>query len=200
MLTPRPRNIALILVVVGGATALALAFGGEIYVSHLLPLYRWCIETCFPHLEVQQLVLNAGRTEHLISLRAVLTAPFYVGAEMLAAGTAVSSATLSSHALLPLTVMLPLSVVAWLFLSLHPKRLVLGGMALLLLITMLDVPFVLVGAMEDMLYSQFAASSSPSLTMRWLYFLNGGGRLSLPVAFTVLLLTFAYRIPVPVTK
>ena len=119
---------------------------------------------------------------------------------MLAAGTAVSSATLSSHALLPLTVMLPLSVVAWLFLPLHPKRLILGGLALLLLITILDVPFVLVGAMEDMLLNQFVANSSPSLTMRWLYFLNGGGRLSLPVAFTVLLLTFAYRIPVPVTK
>ena len=119
---------------------------------------------------------------------------------MLAAGTAVSSATLYSHALLPLTVMLPLSVVAWLFLPLHPKRLILGGLALLLLITILDVPFVLVGAMEDMLLNQFVANSSPSLTMRWLYFLNGGGRLGLPVAATVLLLAFAYRTPVPVTK
>lgn len=181
---------------VGGATALGLAYGGEIYVSHLLPLYRWCIETCFPHLEVQQLVLDAGRTEHLISLRATFAAPFYVGADMLAAGTAVSSATLYSHALLPITVMLPLSVVSLLFLPLHPQRLVLGGLALLLLITMLDVPFVLVGAMEDMLLNQFIANSSPSLTMRWLYFLNGGGRLGLPVAATVLLLAFAYRSPV----
>ncbi len=185
------RNAIIIAVVSLCAITGLFLVTGETCGKLLLPLYRSEIKAIYPFIHIKELLIETTGRDRLITLRAVFNAPQYIGMSRLDIGTTISSSTLLGHALLPFMVMLPLVSAARAILPVSNKRLVLGTLFFLALLTALDVPFVLVGAMEDILQNQFAPGNSPSLMMRWLYFLNGGGRLGLSVAAAIITVSYS---------
>lgn len=191
MQNPDVRNAALVALTSAGALAALFLVAGEACGTLFLPLYRFEIEAIFPFVDIQHLLIDTSGSERLITLQVIFNSPYYVGMNRLAAGTAVSSSTLLGHAFQPLVILLPLVGAAGAIVPTSKKRLVTGAAFSLVLLTALDVPFVLVGAIEDILFNQFAPGNPPSLTMRWLYFLNGGGRWGLSVAAAIVTVAVA---------
>lgn len=185
------RNAVIIALVSLCAITGLFLVAGEACGKLLLPLYHFEIEAIFPFMNIKRLLIDATGRERLITLQTVFNSPYYVGISRLEAGTTISSSTLLGHAFQPLMVMLPLVCAAKAILPISNWRLAIGILLFLVPLMALDVPFVLVGAMEDILLNQFAPGNSPSLVMRWLYFLNGGGRLGLSVAAAIITISTA---------
>jgi len=181
-----PRKAALIVLASVCILATLFLVAGKACGNLFLPLYRFEIEAIFPFMDIQRLLIDTSGREWLITLQIIFNSTYYVGMNPLAAVTVMSSSTLLGHAFQPLMILLPLVGAAKAIVPTSNKRLVLGAVFSLVLLLAVDVPFVLVGAIEDILLNQFAPGNSPSLTMSWMYFLNGGGRLGLSVVAAIM--------------
>jgi hypothetical protein len=61
------------------------------------------------------------------------------------------------------------------------------SLPVLVIVEIMDVPFVLVGSLQDFLLFHMAPEQlSNSLTVKWMMFLNGGGRLALSISSAML--------------
>lgn len=159
---------------------LSLQFGQH-YVEFLLPLYRWEIGGLSPDYRISSLALEDYRGEAVVSLTLEMVRYSVVAGHVLPPGGSISSSTLAGHALQHPLLMLSL-LVAWPATRL-PRRISVLVIAVLflLLVEMLDVPFVLLGSIEDLIMANIAPDST-SFLVAWMNFLNGGGRLALSIA------------------
>lgn len=167
---------------------------GSSYGTLLLPVYRQVIEAVSPGLQVIDLGIAPVRHEMLITLRAALSAPVYVGATVLSPGTVLSSSTLLGHALQHAIIILPVMLAGWLHLKENRGWLLVLSFISLLVVEALDVPLVLLGSMQDLLFSRFAPQRPPGLLVQWMHFMNGGGRLALSISAALLALTAARQL------
>ncbi|MBU1425972.1 MAG: hypothetical protein KKH12_08755 [Gammaproteobacteria bacterium] len=160
--------------------ALSLQFGRQ-YVELLLPLYRWEIGWCAPDYSVQSLAVQESRGEAVVALNVKLMRYTFVAGHLLHPGGDISSSTLAGHALQHALLIFSL-LAAWPA-SGFSRRIALFCLAvpLLLLVEMLDVPLVLLGSNEDIILANVAPTAD-SLLVSWMNFMNGGGRLALPIA------------------
>ena len=159
--------------------ALSLRFGSD-YVGFLLPLYRWEITHLTQDFTIQSLLLGENRGEQVVAL-SLLTRYFVAGNQVIPPDVSVSCSTLLGHALQHPLLMLSL-VIAWPASTLKQRLgYVACALPFLLLVELLDTPLVLLGSAQDVIIANVAPGTG-SLTVDWMNFMNGGGRLALSLA------------------
>jgi len=171
---------------IGGSVTLALLLIGLFYwqgallARPVLKGYAWAIDNFSAYYKLERIELQSTKGEFQIG--AVLTTRHErtIGNQVIPAGLPLSSATLLAHLYQPIVI-----AVFCLFLLPFPTYKVrLAALCLTALgfvpILLLDVPFVLVGAVEDLLLYNLAADQlKQSFLVMWMNILNGGGRFAL---------------------
>lgn len=179
---PRLRQFLLLCL-----SILFLVTTGAIFYQHigqlLIFLYTQTMPLIMPDSwYLVSLELTQQGHEKFISARIETQSTIYIAGQFIPAGLGMNGSTLLSHGLLPLLVMLP-PLFAWSFLS--KQRIIgplLAAFPLLLLVESLDVPFVLVGSLWDILYANFAPDSPLPWQVGAMDLLNGGGRQAISLA------------------
>lgn len=172
-----------------GVAVLALSFLiAPHYVGLWLPLYKQVAGWLLADYRIVELVLRSQPPDQLVSLTIETARPLIVGTKLLPAGMSLSSTTLQGHAMQHLVIVVSL-LLAWPQNQPGSQRLVLLLFALpaLFILEALDIPFVLAGAIQDLVLAQFSPSEwAQSWLVRWMNFLNGGGRLGLSLAVALI--------------
>lgn len=162
---------------------------GRTLATGLLPLLRWEIAQLAPKYEITDLGVARSGGETAIVLRAETAHSRSYGGRTLPARAALSSSTLLGHLLQPLVVMFSLISTAALLQPRYALRFFLLAVPAAVAVLMVDVPFVLVGALEDLVLANVASSQvSPSPWVIWMNFLNGGGRLAIGLGAALLVI------------
>ena len=160
----------------------SLVFEREL--SHaVLPLLHWELSWLIPQYRLNELNLVSTGLDMSIQASMTTRESFIFAGHTLPAGTALQSSTLVGHLWQPLILMFSLVSTAALVQGKNVFALIPLCLATAGLLLMLDVPFVLVGALHDLL-----APERFSAWVVWMNFLNGGGRMALAfvAAFLVL--------------
>jgi hypothetical protein len=163
-------------------TILSFSFG-ELYVAALLPVLK--IESqwlSFNGLLCDSLTLVTRNARHLVQLRSVTTMEIGLENGALAAGAALRSTTLQAYVLChPVVVYTVLA--AWPVASWRSRiELLLWGIPCVLIITSLDIPFVLCGSIRDVIFGELAperVDADPLIL--YFRFMDGGGRFGLAI-------------------
>lgn len=186
------RNLAVRLLAAGvGVLALAFLIAPH-YVALWLGLYQQVIIWLLPDFRVVDLSLKSQAAEHVVSITIEAARPLWIGTKLLPAGASLSSSTLQGHAVQHLVIVLGLLLVWPLGQAKRWKHriiLLLFALPTLLLVETLDIPFVLAGAVTDLLLYQFSPSEwESSWLVRWMSFLNTGGRVALSLAAALMVI------------
>lgn len=171
----------------------ACYLAGHAYLDFLVPLYRWEIGWLVGDWQIIDFRLAQLRGEQVYSLNLHLVRYLAVGSRLLPPGGSVSSSTLVGHVLQQAVIYLSL-VFAWPAGGImHRIARTAAGVPLLLLAGMLDVPLVLIGSVDDLVYANLAPGSN-TVYMTWMNFMNGGGRFAVAVASALCSVAFYGRI------
>lgn len=163
----------------------------------LLPWYRAELQLLMPAFHIDQLDWRMDRGEAVVALTATLDNYRVVLNRVIPPGVSISASTLAAHAWAPPVLMLAL-VASWPGIRLMHRPFILlltlpfAGLAMLI-----QVPLMLWGAVEDLLYWQVDHSRvAESLGSRVQGFLDGGGRYAVAFVFALLAILL-FRIIVP---
>ena len=156
--------------------------------SHaLLPLLQWELGWLAPQYQLTALALQPLPTGLEISVHAsfITRDAMIIGGHYLPAKTPLESSTLLGHLWQPLIIIF--SLINAIALGRHKNIFILHLLCLpcTALLIMLDVPFVLLGALQDLL-----APHAFSTWVLWMNFINGGGRLGLAIATALFIIAF----------
>ena len=162
---------------------LSLQFGHR-FVELLLPVYRWEIGKLMPDYQILNLALQDKRGEEMVALNLKLVHYIVVEGHMIFSGGHISSSTLAGHSLQNAVLMLSL-VAAWPANIKRRSLMLIAALPILLAVEMLDTPLMLSGSINDLILANIAPDAS-SITVYWMHFLDGGGRLALSIAGALL--------------
>lgn len=165
-------------------------------VGAMLPLLQREISWIAPQFTLTDLRLTHTGLEESIQVLVNTKRFRVIRGGYLPAGIPLQSSTLAGNVLQPLILMLSLVSGAGLIYRRQFARMILISIPAAFALVMLDVPFVLVGALEDLVLSS-ANSLSPnaSLWILWMNFLNGGGRWALGIAAALTVIALALNAP-----
>ena len=167
-------------------TFLAFLWSGA-YLELWLPLLRLECASLLPKgFAIESLQLASAGNERLIALQVVTTDTLSYQLGTLASNVAVRSTTLQAYALLH-PVLTFTALAAWPAGSIPRRATLLAfGVPCTLIATSLDIPFVLVGLVQDLVLQRFAPERLAS-DWRTVYFtvLHSGGRLGLTLALAL---------------
>jgi hypothetical protein len=182
------RPYPLVRAVARGASLYAILLGlfwcfGESAFEHLQPVFKHELGVLLPEFDVQTLDLVRGGREPVVRLDAVAREAVFAGIKLTAArpGSRLSVSTTLGHIWQPVMLLVTFGF-AWP--ASNARRLtmrMLAAVALCGLVVLVDVPFVLVGTLRDMIYARFAPDQY-ALVTRWGTFMDSGGRLALAVS------------------
>jgi hypothetical protein len=185
----KPFETALRIAVVVALALLAMARYGNVIVAAALPAFGWQVEALVPQLRIVELAVTRSGRDSVIHVDAAPAPVVMIGDKLLplAPQSRFHVSTLSGHVYQASILALGI-LIAW---PVTRRRRYLLRLALavpaLLALSMLDVPFVLAGELNDSLL-ELAAPKSFSPLGAWRDFLQGGGRLALAIlaAFAVI--------------
>ncbi len=162
---------------------------GQYYGKLMLPYYRWSLALITTDYHVTDLSLITRQGQSQFAANFELHNPRVIQGTLIPAGRVFNSSTLLGHALQhPLLIFSPL-LAWWLMVRQKPWRLLIGGLVALMCVELLDIPFVLLGSIEDfVLVNIDPLLPAHSTLVSWMNFLNGGGRLGLSLCAAALLL------------
>lgn len=180
-----PESAAVFLAVAGVLTGLAYAAGDALPES-LLPLFRWELGWLMNDFRVDYLDLQENEGETVVLMQATLREYRVVSGHMIPPGIGIDASTLALHAWAHPILLFSL-LAAWPDIPLAQKpMLLLGGVPWVLLAELMDIPVILWGAVEDMLYWQAdPALRNPPLGAIIQHALDGGGRYGLTLLFSL---------------
>lgn len=187
---PVPRPLKWVLAITGFVAFAALLLNAAPLAGKTLAvLYEGFLPVIYPRFDSYQVELVQRKSEWVYLLQANNARPFAFGEMVLPANIGPSSSTLLAHSVQHL-LFFGLVVAAGLARSgCRPLRLLVAALALLLLLELLDVPFVLSGALEDLMAANFGSDGPASeARIKWMDFLNNGGRIGLSLGFAWLAL------------
>lgn len=162
--------------------AVTLLFGQAL--GHtLLPLLRWELSWLAPQYPLAHLDLVSTGLEMSVQAKVTTRDAGIIADHYLPTGSRLQSSTLVGHLWQPLILMLSLISTAALTQRNNLTVLVLLCPAATALLLMVDVPFVLIGALHNLL-----APDAFSAWVLWMNFLDGGGRLALAIAAALFIL------------
>lgn len=150
--------------------------------TFIAPAVQWLCNVWSADFEVVRIAVTQPSREWVFFIDAVSTQERIFPKGTLPAHTPLTSTTLVGHVFQPLILLLTCLPL----LAQKGLRSVACLVLAALIVFALDVPLVLIGAMEDVLrYHLDPAQTTFSLSVLWMNFLNGGGRLVLPVVMVV---------------
>lgn len=177
----RTKYLIAILVTAGVIVAF-VAGGGRWYVQACLPLYAKSIELLAPQWRIDALTITQTRLDNIVKLDITPVRDYHVGLGTLRKGYTLTSTTLTGHAIIHPIIILSL-LLPWILLRWRSRWYgLLMIVPLLVLVEMLDIPVVLVGALQDLIYANVGPDLSPPWVVTAMTGLNGGGRLALAIA------------------
>ncbi len=173
----------------------AVALGGLIYhfeiflLECFLPLFRFELHGLMPSFHIDALDWKVEHNETLVVLSATLSEYRVILHHALPAGVTINVSTLAAHAWVHPVLIFSLTA-AWPGIAWQRKPLLLlTAVPFVVLAEMLDIPLLLWGALEDMLYWQAdPARVAESLGSRAQHFLDGGGRYAVSMVSALLAL------------
>lgn len=146
----------------------------------LLPAIHAVLQLISSELDPMQLSICKPKSEWLICLEAVNANTRAFGQNLLPAGIPIQVSTLAGHLVQPVIVILalcPLLPAKSLAEQMHH---LIFALLFCCIIVLLDTPFVLIGAIEELILSTFEPDKiSVSLLCQWMFMMNSGGRLFL---------------------
>ena len=166
----------------------------HIYGQRILPVYLWTIEHISNNYRIQSLRIECQGDEWVFQLNALTMGTRQVGNNAVPDGISLSSSTLLAHALQPVIVLYTLLLV-WPVTTVWRKlALLVLSLPFLFLVEILDVPFVLLGSMDDlMLFNFIPTAMKSSFFINWMNLMNSGGRLALSlIAAAATIVTWWY--------
>lgn len=149
----------------------------------VLPLLHWELSWLVPQYKINALNLVSTGLDMSVQARVTTRDALIIAGYTLPAGTPLHSSTLIGHLWQPLILMFSLVSTAALVQRKNAFALIPLCLATAGLLLMLDVPFVLAGALQDLL-----APEGFSAWVVWMNFLNGGGRMALGFGAALLVL------------
>jgi hypothetical protein len=162
-------------------TAVAWRFGDAL-IEPVLPLFGRAIETAVPQLRILAVGIGHGGADTVISVEAGPAPVVMIAGKLLplAPQSRFATSTPAGHVLQPLVLLLAI-LIAW---PTSDRRRYLLRLALalplLVVLPMVDVPLVLAAELEAALLD-LARPGAFSALDAWRSFLEGGGRLALPI-------------------
>lgn len=191
-------NAALAFVVTAGGLVWLTDHFAPSLIELLLPLFRSELHLLLPAFHIDFL---GGRIEHneaVVALTATLTEYRVVLGQIFPSGASVTASTLAAHAWVHPVLILALAA-SWPNIALkHRPGLMLLCLPFVALAEMLDIPLVLWGAVEDVLYWQVdPARISESLGSRVQHFLDGGGRYAISIVLALLAIMLFRKLVFP---
>lgn len=166
---------------------------GQYYGRLMLPYYGWSLSMINQNYKLLDLILIAHQNQTHISAKFQQANTRMIQGTLLPAGPQLNSSTLLGHALVhPILVISP--ILAWWRMERRRlPHLLFGGLIALLGVELLDIPFVLLGSIEDLLLVNIDKSlPAQSGLVTWMHFLNGGGRLGLCLFAAAMLLYYEH--------
>lgn len=158
----------------------------------LLPLFAWLVPLIYGRFDGYRVDLVQQKTEWVYQLQTRNTHPIPFAEMRLPAHLDPSSHTLLAHSLFPVLLFGLVILAGSLYRHCIRWKLGLAALFLVAALQVLDVPFVLTGAIEDLLVYHFGdAGVASRLRVGWMNFLNNGGRLGLALGFAWLALQLA---------
>ena len=163
----------------------------------LLPGYRAALQLLMPDFHIDSLTWRVDRNETVVALTVTTDTLRVVLDRIIPAGIQIRASTLAAHAWTPPVLMLAL-VASWPGIRLkHQPFILLLTLPFAGLVMLIQVPLMLWGAVEDVLYWQVDHSRvAESLGSRVQGFLDGGGRYAIALVLTLLVIAL-FRIIVP---
>ncbi len=192
---PSRAELAKLSLLVGLSCVLWLVvalLGGRVLATGLAPLLRWEITQLAPKYQVVDLRVVEDQGETAIMLRVKTTTSRAHSGRVIPSGAAMSSSTLVGNLFQPLVVMLSLVSTASVWRRGQAPVLTVLAVPAAFSLVMMDTPFVLVGALDDLVWASLtpsAASWSPWVI--WMNVLNGGGRLALGIGAGLIVIGLA---------
>lgn len=180
------RKLLLESALIFGLVAVTLAWLVYRFETSLLdgvvPLFRAELGLLMPEFRLDYLDWKFDRNEAVFALTATLTEHRVVLGRVLPPGVSINASTLAAHAWVHPVLMLSL-LAAWPGIARRRKPLLLLlGLPFVLMAELLDVPIMLWGALEDLIYYQLdPARVSESIGSRAQHFLDGGGRYAVSI-------------------
>lgn len=177
------KSAALFLIAYLALLGLSLQFSHQ-FIELLLPVYRWEIAQLMPDYRILNLTLQDNRGEAVIALSLKLVHYIVVEGRMIFPGGNITSSTLAGHSLQDAVLMLSL-VAAWPANTQRRVVMFLAVVPILLLVELLDTPLMLMGSINDLILANIAPDTA-TFSVYWMHFLDGGGRLALSIAGSLL--------------
>lgn len=186
MNTQRLRNCAAAFLAVASALTALAYYAGDVLPESLLPLFRSELEWLMPGFRIDYLDLQEQKGETVVLMQATLHEYRIVLGRMIPPGVSISASTLAMHAWAHPILMFGL-LAAWPGIPPAQKpALLLAGVPWLLLAELMDIPLVLWGAVEDMLYWQADPTmADPPMGSIVQHALDGGGRYGMTMLFSL---------------
>jgi hypothetical protein len=170
---------------------LGISFG-EYYGQLMAPFYAEVVNLIQPNFEIGKLELIKRGSESMFELRLIAHRAFPFESFTLPAGVDISGFTLLSHSVLHPILLLCTVILGAIYVHLNLIKLVTVSLLGLFLLEVIDVPFVLVGTIEQLLLQNFAPEKiQESALITWMDVLNNGGRLTLPIFVGMLAILFS---------
>ena len=174
----------------------AAHYHGKAYVQIFLPLYKTILETLEPKFTVKSILIVESPGSNNVEVIVSNKEKRFIGMNVISLNAEVNLTTLQGHSLQHAILMCTLlvfwlgatgaSAVEWL------ATLVIA-LFILVSVEIMDIPFVLAGSLQDfLLYNLAPELLADSLTVKWMMFLNGGGRLALSVAGAMLAISVTH--------
>ena len=195
MTRKRLLESALIFVAVAIALAALIYRFESFLLEHLLPLFRYELNILMPSFHIDSLDWKIDHNETVIALSATLSEYRVILHRAFPAGVSINVSTLAAHAWVHPVLMLSLAA-AWPGIAWQRKPLLLlSTLPFIVLAEMLDIPLMLWGSLEDMLYWQVDPTRvAESFGSRAQHFLDGGGRYALSIGLTLLAIALLRKI------
>ncbi len=174
-MTPRTA-IAARVAVFAACVGLAL-WQAEPFIVQMIELVRWTVRILLPAYALHGPTLELHDTEWMLSMRALALAD-----ARLPRGTVITVIT-PAGALLAQAIVITGCLTLWPMRNAKQRLIAcvlvvpFGAMAL-----MLDTPFVLAGALEDLVATTHTDPQVPGWPVLWMHAMNGGGRYALALA------------------
>ncbi|MEO6148283.1 MAG: hypothetical protein ABIT70_14825 [Sulfuriferula sp.] len=163
----------------------------------LLPLFRSELQLLLPAFHIDYLGARIEHHEAVVAFTATLTEPRVIGEQIFPSGVSVNASTLTAHAWVHPVLMLALAA-SWPGIALKHRPGLLLCLPFVVLAEMLDIPLILWGGVEDVLYWQADPTRiSASLGSRVQHFLDGGGRYAISIVLALLAIALFRKLEFP---
>ena len=154
-----------------------LAYSGGTYYGEVMsPLYKWVVDKTFRYYQVKDLILEHKAQKKQFHLRVDSRHERYYKGYPVQTGVALSANTLLGHALQHFVIIFSV-ILTYLYVKKRNFiKVFLASLVALIIVEMVDIPFVLMASIEDLVLYSVSGSTAESGLISWMHFMSGGGR------------------------